>query len=169
MELTWPKKSTEEKMMATRLTTLHTPWDTGLTRCRVLKANWKHTTEQGKESVSAAALALQSRLGLSTVAALNSSMLKGGSCGRRGSCERGQPDDDVPQLIRWQQVRHATSMGRIVEQPPISAHVQRVGSSLANGNAGYGANLGLSSNASITARQAPRPRSMREADKPAPS
>jgi hypothetical protein len=27
-------------MMATRFTTLHTPWDTGDTRARVLKANW---------------------------------------------------------------------------------------------------------------------------------
>jgi hypothetical protein len=38
--LAWWKKKTEEKMMATRLTTLHTPWLTGLTRSSVLNANW---------------------------------------------------------------------------------------------------------------------------------
>ena len=38
-------------MMATRLTTLHTPWDTGLTRCSVLKANCTHTrTQKGARS-----------------------------------------------------------------------------------------------------------------------
>lgn len=36
---TWLKKKTDEKMMAMRFTTLHTPWDTGLTRCSVLNAN----------------------------------------------------------------------------------------------------------------------------------
>lgn len=34
-----PKKMTEVTMMATRLTTLHTPCDTGLTRDSVLNAN----------------------------------------------------------------------------------------------------------------------------------
>ena len=34
-----PKNSTDVPMMATRFTTLHTPWDTGLTRDSVLKAN----------------------------------------------------------------------------------------------------------------------------------
>ena len=39
---TWLKKNTELKMMATRLTTLHTPCETGLTRSRVLNANCAH-------------------------------------------------------------------------------------------------------------------------------
>lgn len=34
-----PKKRTDEMMMATRFTTLHTPCETGLTLERVLKAN----------------------------------------------------------------------------------------------------------------------------------
>lgn len=37
-----PKKSTEVTMIATRLTTLQTPCETGLTRERVLKANCRH-------------------------------------------------------------------------------------------------------------------------------
>jgi hypothetical protein len=36
---TWLKKTTDEPMMATRFTTLHTPCETGLTRCSVLNAN----------------------------------------------------------------------------------------------------------------------------------
>lgn len=36
-----PKKTTEVPMMTTRLTTLHTPCETGLTRDSVLKANWR--------------------------------------------------------------------------------------------------------------------------------
>lgn len=36
---TWLKNTTLLPMMATRLTTLHTPCDTGDTRCSVLKAN----------------------------------------------------------------------------------------------------------------------------------
>jgi hypothetical protein len=34
-----PKKRTDEMMMATLFTTLHTPWETGLILDRVLKAN----------------------------------------------------------------------------------------------------------------------------------
>lgn len=38
-----PKKSTEVAMITMRFTTLHTPWDTGVTRARVLNANCGHS------------------------------------------------------------------------------------------------------------------------------
>ena len=36
----FPKNNTDVAIITTLLTTLHTPWDTGVTRANVLKANW---------------------------------------------------------------------------------------------------------------------------------